>query len=260
MGLRTHPEKVSPIKVKPLRTAGQSLDDRIYELTTGRASDHFLIIAACLIAALNEWGRWFTNLPPSPKTVSVVAATVIAYSLVSLFRLRRELQSLRLGREGERAVAELLDSLRAKGFRIFHDVPGNGFNLDHVVVAPQGVFVVETKTRSKRPDAQVFFDGERVLVDGMVPDPDPLTQARAAAKWLHDALFQSTGRRFSVRAIVVYPGWWVESPKGANAGDIWVLNPKGVGPFIDHKPAILKPVDVHLAADRVSILSRQGGN
>ncbi|MGD0265857.1 MAG: nuclease-related domain-containing protein [Candidatus Methylomirabilota bacterium] len=249
---------VSPIKVKPLRTAGQSLDEKLNVLIADRTLLHGMIIAVAIVVAGAEWLRWFTNAPPSPKLFTVVAAGVIAYSSVAVARLRREVRALRLGREGERAVAELLDSLRAKGYLIFHDVPGRGFNLDHVIIAPQGLFVVETKTHSKRPDSKVFFDGTRVLLDGKAPDRNPLDQARAAARWLCEALLESTGRKFPVRAVVVYPGWWVESSQGANSGDIWVLNPKGVGSFIGNEPTLLPPEDVRLAADRVAIMSRQG--
>ena len=36
------------------------------------------------------------------------------------------------------------------GFAVFHDVPGDkAFNVDHVVIGPQGVFAVETKGRGK---------------------------------------------------------------------------------------------------------------
>jgi len=59
------------------------------------------------------------------------------------------------------------------------DVVGDGFNVDHVLIGPAGVFTVETKTHSKpRGDARVVFDGEAIQVAGMEPDRDPVVQAR----------------------------------------------------------------------------------
>ncbi|KAF0094601.1 MAG: hypothetical protein E1N59_1906 [Puniceicoccaceae bacterium 5H] len=71
----------------------------------------------------------------------------------------------KLGFEGERFTGELLNQLMKDGCEVFHDVPMEGYNVDHVVVAKQGVFAIETKTRRKRKDAgrekaQVRFDGK----------------------------------------------------------------------------------------------------
>ena len=45
-------------------------------------------------------------------------------------------RALVLGERGELVVAEQLEELRADGFRCFHDIVQNGFNIDHVVVGP----------------------------------------------------------------------------------------------------------------------------
>ena len=50
---------------------------------------------------------------------------------------------------GSARSANFLQRLRADGAQIFHDVPADGFNLDHVVVADKGIFVIETKTWSR---------------------------------------------------------------------------------------------------------------
>src|ERR1051325_7433778 len=79
-----------------------------------------------------------------------------------------------LGFFGERYVAEWLDSLKQRGWFIFHDVGCEGvtakFNLDHVAVGPGGVWVIETKTCRKgrtRPNFkadQVIFDGKQIIL------------------------------------------------------------------------------------------------
>jgi hypothetical protein len=61
-------------------------------------------------------------------------------------RQRRQLAKLRLGRDGERVVGQFLEDLREDWARVFHDVPGDRFNLDHVVLSLNGFFVIETKT------------------------------------------------------------------------------------------------------------------
>jgi len=51
------------------------------------------------------------------------------------------------GAEGERKVGRRLDTMQADGVIVLHDrrIPGRRSNIDHLVVAPSGVWVVDTK-------------------------------------------------------------------------------------------------------------------
>lgn len=86
-----------------------------------------------------------------------------------LLRLDEERENWRLGARGEQLVGEALNdpAILAAGYRIYHDVPGaEDWNIDHVVVGPGGVFVIETKARTKRPGKEgqrsheVQYDGQ----------------------------------------------------------------------------------------------------
>lgn len=53
-----------------------------------------------------------------------------------------------LGNEGEQIIGTLLDELTTSGWVVLHDrrrQPGSPANLDHVLVGPAGVFVIDTK-------------------------------------------------------------------------------------------------------------------
>jgi hypothetical protein len=63
-------------------------------------------------------------------------------------------------------------------------------------------------------------------------------------------LKRSTGKRFFVRGVVVFPGWFVEQ-RGPR-GDVWVLEPKALPAFIENAPAMIAPSDVELAAYHLS--------
>lgn len=39
------------------------------------------------------------------------------------------------GPNGERAVGQYLELLREQGVKVFHDIPSDNFNLDHVLVS-----------------------------------------------------------------------------------------------------------------------------
>jgi hypothetical protein len=157
-----------------------------------------------------------------------------------------------LGRDGEKVVGQFLEVLRERGYRVFHDVIGDGFNVDHVLIGPAGVFTVETKTHSKpNGDARVTFDGETVRIDGFEPDRDPVIHAKAQASWLRALLSESTGRRFEVRSVIVYPGWWVNEGS-IKANTVWVLEPKRLPTFLDHEPRRLSKDDILLASFHLS--------
>jgi Nuclease-related domain len=51
------------------------------------------------------------------------------------------------GADGERRTARLLDRLTRDGYVVFHDLalPGSPANVDHLVIGPTGVFVIDSK-------------------------------------------------------------------------------------------------------------------
>ena len=181
------------------------------------------------------------------------AVLFAGYVAFRTWRRWPKLKALRLGLDGERAVGQFLESLRTKGYKVFHDIPGNNFNIDHVLIGPAGVFAIETKTYSKplRGSPKVVCEGARLLVDGFAPDRDPVIQSKAQASWLRELLAQSTGKAFPVRPVIVFPGWFVEQDR-ASRREFWVLEPKALESFLDHEPATLLAEDVTLAAFHLS--------
>jgi Nuclease-related domain len=134
---------------------------------------------------------------------------------------------------------------------VLHDIPALGFNLDHVVISTHGIYAIETKTRTKPSSkARVVVEGDTLTVAGRVLDPNPIEQVTAAARWLENELKRSTGKRFFVRGVVVFPGWFVEQ-RGPR-GDLWVLEPKMLPGFIGQAPEMIAPTDVALAAYHLS--------
>lgn len=244
----------SPLKASPLRQPGQSLDEEIHRIVDDKATTYLLILFCWLFLTLMEWSRWWFESPPRPILYTVLTVAVLAYVLRKLFVLRRQVQQLRLGRDGERAVGQYLEALRAGGYRVLHDLVGDGFNVDHVLIGPAGVFAVETKTYRKPAQgaAEIVYDGEKVMIAGYSPDRDPLVQGKAQAGWLHDLLRESTGQRFTVRAVVLYPGWFIKATAKPHGQTIWVLNPKALPGFLAHQPRILSEAEVQLATYHLS--------
>jgi hypothetical protein len=122
---------------------------------------------------------------------------------------------------GERraGVAEKLASpaLAQSGYVSFHDVPGDGkWNIDHVVIGPGGIFVLETKARSRRAATRnqekhkVTFDG-RTLQFPWCYDDKVVGQIQVNAQWVRKFIRDFAPAELPVFPIIVVPGWYVET-------------------------------------------------
>jgi len=250
------PSKISPLKDRPLPGPGESLQARLDDLREGKILVPMVTAVFLILLAGLEWLRWYRDTPPQPRLYSFFAIAYAIYAVITIRRSWAHLQAIKLGRDGERAVGQYLEQVRESGSRVFHDIVGQGFNVDHVVVAAQGIFVVETKTWRKpaRGAAHITFDGASIRADGYTPDRDPIQQALAQAAWLRDLLKESTGKAFPVKPVIVFPGWFVESAATAEAKrlGLWLLNPKALPSFIAAEPALCEIEDLKLAAYHLS--------
>jgi len=241
----------SPLKAKPLRNPGDSIDEEIDRQINDRFLDVLLFATTFCLIAVFEWVGYLAHIPRQPIPMSCAAAVAVAAAAWRFVVIRKRVKQLKLGRDGERCVGQYLERLRASNSQVFHDIPAQGFNLDHVVISPHGIFAVETKTFSKpSPQARITVKGTTLRVDGRAPDRDPMDQAAAAARWLENLLLESTGKHFPVRGVVVYPGWFVEQtlPRGS----VWVLEPKMLPGFIEQEPNSMAASDVALASFHLS--------
>jgi hypothetical protein len=255
-------ETRSPIKDRPLRQPGQSLDEERRSLIIDKIDPWAAIATFMVILAGLEWWRYLKQLSFNPILFSFAALLVVAGFAWRVVSLRPKLRALHQGREGERAVGQFLERLRGDGYQVFHDIVAPGFNIDHVLIGPTGIYALETKTWSKPVgrDARITFEAGRVLKDGFEPDRDPVTQARAQASWLKTQLEESTGRKLEVFPVVLFPGWFVEPiPKSvAGAQSFWMLEPKALPAFLEQEPARIAPEDVKLISYHLSRYIRSG--
>ncbi len=189
------------------RLPGQSIRDEKEQLIDNRLIPFYFSTAFA-------WGLWAwelykarTHQPPEPYALLCLAIVLTGALVIVFGRLRQQFRNLNRGEQGELTVAAALDELRALGYRIFHDLRREKFNIDHVVVGPGGVFAVETKFRSGEGEIE-FRNGEGIFVGGFPEEKDSLKQARGNAKEVNK-LIQENCRRFEwVTPLVVFVGDW----------------------------------------------------
>lgn len=246
-------ETRSPIKDKPLRLPGQSLQEERDKLLEDKIEQPALLVAFCLVIMILEWWRAYSGMKPNPALFTSIFILACGFFAWRVWRLRPRLRAMRQGIEGETVVGQFLERLRESGYTVFHDVVAPGFNVDHVLIGPGGIFSIETKTWSKPKvgEARVVVEGDRLQVAGKEPDRDPIAQAQAQARWLKGLLADSTGKSFEVLPIVLFPGWYVEQT-GSTSRKTWVLEPKALPAFLQREPERLPQEDVKLASFHLS--------
>jgi hypothetical protein len=87
-------------------------------------------------------------LTVNPLWGGVVLLFDLVIVMSALFTTPSWITAWQTGAEGELRTGRLLEPLEREGFRILHDrtIPGSRANIDHIVIGPPGIYVVETKS------------------------------------------------------------------------------------------------------------------
>jgi hypothetical protein len=250
-------ESRSPLKDKPLRNPGQSVREQRADLAYDKILAPLLMAVLMLYVAGMDWLRYYFPSTSLPWPSTLVAVIALGYAAWQFIRNRPKLKALRLAEEGEKIVGQHLEGLRSQGYAVFHDLMGEGFNVDHVIIGPAGIFTIETKTWSKpvQGSPKITFNGETLLAAGREPDRNPAIQAKAQASWLQRLLAESTGKSYPVRPVALFPGWFIEDSRPSRK-DLWVLEPKALPSFLANEKAQLPPEDIALASSHLALFIR----
>jgi hypothetical protein len=251
-------ETRSPLKDKPLRNPGQSVHEQRTDLAYDKLITPMLMALLMSYMAGMDWFRHYFPSTSTPWLATLAAVIAIGYAVWQFARHWPKIQALKQAEDGEKFVGQLLEGLRTAGYSVFHDLVGDDFNVDHVIIGPAGVFSIETKTWSKpkQGSSKIAFDGETLLAAGWEPDRNPVIQAKAQASWLQRLLAESTGKTLPVRPVVLFPGWFIEDSRPSRK-DLWVLEPKALPKFLANEQVVMADEDVKLAAFHLSRFIRQ---
>lgn len=229
-----------------LRAPGQSLVNQLDGLNEDIVLNVTLLITipfafySAYVSYLYFYQREF-----SPVAVQILAGFGVIITIVYLLKTMKLLKKrriIRLGYESDITVGQELNQLMLNGNYVYHDFPADAFNIDHIVVGRSGIFVVETKGRSKptphnrQQDATVEYNGKMLnFPDGN--DFQIIEQAERQASWMSNWISSAIGEPVAARAIVALPGWFV---KRTSADGISVVNPKQFPSLFKHiKPRTL---------------------
>jgi hypothetical protein len=129
-----------------------------------------------------------------------IGAVVLLAGLPAYLKHVRRWRYASDGAQGEWETAALLAGL-PRTFTVFNDIALGGYNVDHVVVGPSGVWAIETKSQQ----GIVTESAEDVRIDGRPMYRDPRRQARGCAAEISKLIENAIGERYWVEALVCFP-------------------------------------------------------
>ncbi|GHC21568.1 hypothetical protein GCM10010082_11620 [Kushneria pakistanensis] len=174
-----------------------------------------------LFSSHQDWLEWSIY-----GLITTIAAMIVGAFMMAL---SYRISNLRLRLAGAMNVAHDLQNLlrtHHQGILIFHDVPADGYTIDHVVVTEHGIFSLLVRTRHAGPETvqdnvrTLTLDGERLRF----PDREetrPMREAQRARRWLHERLSRDCQQQVPVQAMLILPGWRIERARDNN--DVRVL-------------------------------------
>jgi len=232
----TFRQRQKPVGEKMLRGAGHSLSEEVEKRV-----EKLLLAFVCLVFL-----PLFLFLPSSENASPILWFGLNSWIWICLFlvagfvcslplsSMAIKLANYYLGLKGERWVGDMLNWMLKDGFEVFHDFPiepdGKTGNIDHVIVGPNGVFAIETKTYRKPKDTadgknyEVKFDGKLLSFPHRTTKKG-IGQATHNARLLSKHLSASLDTSIEVFPILALPGWFVES---TSRDPLLVLNPKNI--------------------------------
>jgi hypothetical protein len=217
-----------------------------------------------------EWGAWTRSLPwraaailagglgagllvaqllpPLAGLTGLLAAACLAWAL--RFRVSVDTLAWRRGAKGERRTARLLAPLERHGWAVLHDlaIPGSKANIDHLVIGPGGVAVID----SKRYRGRLWLDAAGLLWGGR----QLLSMTLRKVLWEADRTDELLGvADVQVAPIIAVHGASV--PWGCLQVDgVTVAPARQVPDLLQALPPILGPERVAWLADRARLRFR----
>jgi hypothetical protein len=213
-----------PAREKLLRSPGESMRRNLEQL------NEYLIYSVALFLLVPMAFAWKTpNLTTVwPVLFLVCLMAVCAIPGVCVVRLYR---SYAFGLRAERAVGEELNQLMLDGCPVFHDYPAApDWHINHIVVAPSGVYAIETKSGPRRRadashhESYVTYDGA-VLKFPHYSSSKAVEQARRSGEILRHQLSHALGTSIEVKSVLTVPCWKI---KRQGSSDVQVLNPQEI--------------------------------
>ena len=227
--------------LKILKPSGNYLKRKAYQ--------YLILVVLCLFVFV---AIFLTTDPISPlyinlgryDTARAVAMIVPLIGVLVFFRLHR---GYKQGFEGEKQVTKVLSSLSDDYFLIndVQLVAGKRSNIDHIVLGPTGIFVLETKNHSGKI---ICYEDSWTAIG-----QNPFTQARVNASRVYKVIKASgifESKLLWIQAVAVFANKKVELDRRKAPSNVEVLK-------IDELTNYITQETRHLSAQEIESMSKE---
>ena len=91
-----------------------------------------------------------------------------------------------------------------------------------------------------------------LVIDGGSASADYPEQAIRQARWLQEKLVEITGKKWPIRAVLLFLGWFVEPNRTKKYSNVWMLEPKAFPKFLANEQEIISDSDVQMASSHLT--------
>jgi hypothetical protein len=179
-------------------------------------------------------GTFYVKARPMPEPGTAGGSARAEYERRSRRSVGRAPQSTRAwakGADGEQRVGASLETLTAGGAPVLHDrqIPGSRANIDHLVVAPSGVWVVDAKRYTGRVERR--DRGRRLFVNGC----DRSKLVTAMSKQVEAVERALAGQAIPIHPVLCFTGSeWPLLARPFTIGNVLVTWPTALVRTISH--------------------------
>lgn len=231
---------------------GESLQKKI-DADYERYFSIWALFIAFFILTLYVWlfyfGVWDITFCLA-MTFSITTGIILVYGIHKSRKLIKHIRNCYKGMEGERLVGEMLNKMNNDSTRVFHDICGDYFNVDHLIISTKGIFTIETKHYDRKKGYKFLFQNGKLMFNGRQCST-LLNQMDGEANFIHEKLNVLCGRDYPIQKVAIIIGAYIDNPQN-EFSNYWILNENSFPKFFVNAKDCLTIDEVRSIANQIT--------
>lgn len=199
-----------------------------------------IAVALALIFIVIMWALSIPTFMKRGLSFTIVCVIILWFVVSNLEKIgnhfAKRAKHADKGTRAEERVGKKLTEIQ--GYTSFHDIVYDGFNIDHLLIGPVGIFVIETKGH----EGPVSNEGDVLLLKGKPTQKNFLNQTWSQIYHIRDILKKQTGKEWPVSPVLCFSNAYVEVREKVKG--VSVVNAGYLDKFIARQKTVLSQDDI----------------